>query len=108
MLGDRRSKSIFYMEDGESVSGANSCVEPESTQFFEHGQDWTAALHSDPDAPNGDEAVKEIQPENVADMEENEDKQKEKHELELTQEESGEYVPPKRPVSTMKSEAKRS
>lgn len=104
MLGDRRSKSIFYMEDGESVSGANSCVEPESTQFFEHGQDWTAALHSDPDAPNGDEAVKEIQPENVADMEENEDKQKEKHELELTQEESGEYVPPKRPVSTMRTQ----
>lgn len=48
MLGDRRSKSIFYMEDEESVSGANSCVEPESTQLFEHGQEWSAALHSDP------------------------------------------------------------
>lgn len=52
MLGDRRSKSIFYMEDEESVSGANSCVEPESTQLFEHGQEWSAALHSDPDALN--------------------------------------------------------
>ena len=74
MLGDRRSKSIFYMEDEESVSGANSCVEPESTQLFEHGQEWSAALHSDPDALNEEEAVKEVQPENVADMEENEDK----------------------------------
>lgn len=99
MLGERRSKAAFYAGFDESVREENPHVELVSGQDFIHDSD-----QSYPDALNREEVVKEVQPENVADMAENGDKQKEKQELEMPQEEFGEYIPPKRPVSVLRTQ----
>ncbi len=99
MLGERRSKAAFYAGFDESVQEENLHVELVSGQDFIHDSD-----QSYPDALNREEVVKEVQPENVADMAENGDKQKEKQELEMPQEEFGEYIPPKRPVSVLRTQ----
>lgn len=99
MLGERRSKAAFYAGFDESVQEENLHVELVSGQDFIHDSD-----QSYPDALNREEVVKEVQPENVADMARNGDKQKEKQELEMPQEEFGEYIPPKRPVSVLRTQ----
>ena len=99
MLGEKRSNSAFYADSNKSVQEETALIELASKQAFEHGPD-----QSGPDALDGKEVVKEVQPENVADMAGNEDKQKERQELELSQEEFGEYIPPKRPVSVLRTQ----
>ena len=99
MLGERRSKAAFYAGFDESVQEENLHVELVSGQDFIHDSD-----QSYPDALNREEVVKEVQPENVADMAENGDKQKEKQELEMPQEEFGEYIPPRRSVSVLRTQ----
>ena len=99
MLGEKRSKAAFYVDSNKSVQEGNTYVEQASGQAFEHGSDQSYS-----DALNREEAVKEVQPENVADMAGNGDKQKEKQELELSQEEFGEYIPPKRSVPALRTQ----
>ena len=99
MLGERRSKGAFYTGFDESVREENTHVELASGQEFIHGSDQSYS-----DALNGEEMVRKVQPENMADIAGNEDEQKEKRELEIPQEELGEYVPPKRIVSTLRTQ----
>ena len=99
MLGEKRSKAAFYADSNKSVQEGNTYVEQASGQAFEHGPDQSYS-----DTLNRKEVVKEVQPENVADMAENGDKQKEKQELEMPQEKFGEYIPPKRPVSVLRTQ----
>ena len=81
MLGERRGRTAFYAGFDESVREENPHVEQASGQAFEHGPDQSYS-----DALNREEVAKEVQPENVADMAGNGDKQKEKQELEMPQE----------------------
>ena len=99
MLGEKRSKAAFYTGFDESVREENTHVELASGQEFIHGSDQSYS-----DALNGEEMVRKVQPENMADIAGNEDEQKEKRELEIPQEELGEYVPPKRIVSTLRTQ----
>lgn len=99
MLGEKRSKTAFYADSNKSVQEGNTYVGQASEQTFECGPDQSYL-----DALNREEVVKEVQPENVADMAENGDKQKEKQELEMPQEKFGEYIPPKRPVSVLRTQ----
>ena len=99
MLGEKRSRAAYYADSNKSVQERNTYVEQASGQAFEHGSDPPYS-----DALNREEVVKKVQPENVADMAGNGDKQKEKQELEMPQEESGEYIPPKRSVSTLRTQ----
>ena len=99
MLGEKRSKAAFYTGFDESVREENTHVELASGQGFIHGSDQSGS-----DALNGEEMVRKVQPENMADIAGNEDEQKEKQELEMPQEEFGEYIPPKRAVSVLRTQ----
>ena len=99
MLGEKRSKAAFYTGFDESVREENTHVELASGQGFIHGSDQSGS-----DALNGEEMVRKVQPENMADIAGNEDEQKERQELEMPQEEFGEYIPPKRAVSVLRTQ----
>ena len=110
MLGERRSKAAFYAGFGESVREEITPAEPTSGQALEHAPDLSTDRQVGIDVPLGNQSW-EVRSEAEMDMggdfnqqqKEAEPRQGQELSWETTDEE--EYIPPKRSVRSLRTQA---
>src|SRR5699024_10932269 len=108
MLGERRSKAAFYAGFGESVQEETAPIEPASEPTLEHASNQSTDRQVGPDDLIGNRAW-EVYPEAEMNMDGCSNQQQEeagpRQEQELMRDatDEEEYVPPKRPVRSLRA-----
>lgn len=108
MLGERRSKAAFYAGFGESVQEETASAEPTSKQALEHALDQSTDWQVGADVPIGNQSWEvhleaEINMDGDSNQQQEEAGPRQGQELSRDTPDEEEYVPPKRPVRSLRT-----